>query len=188
MRIKYTDLEECSICRKTIIRGQAVSNCPWCFAKFHQPHFLEAIKIIGKCPTCKRDVSNHQINQIPEILSRLRIQHNVQLTFREALQLKTVDWKENKLKKIALAGKTLRILHDEISPRNHEFRRLVVQDETANVVFQVWGRKRMRILDDYSPGDIVVVKNPKRPYVYHEKRGVDFWVHENYSELAIIST
>ncbi len=185
MRTNY--IEECPICRKNIRKEQAVSSCPWCFSKFHQPHFLEAIKIIGKCPTCRRDVSNHQITQSSSILSRLRIQHNVQLTLKEAIQLKMADWEVNELKTISLVGKILRILPDDISPQNYEFRKLGVQDETTNVVFQVWGRKRMRLLDDYSSGDIVVVQDPKRPYVYHERRGVDFWVHENYSELFVES-
>ena len=174
--------------------NQLKTNCPNCQTPFHQAHLAEWVKIKGKCPICNTKLTLSLLD--PETTDKAFFQRYVFIELRrleegaisltEALELKDYHWEENFIRKISLVGEILKIFPEDKSPRGHLFRKLVIKDEMTIATLQVWGIKRIRHLDKYTQGDFVVIRNPKRPYEYHENMGVDFWVHETHSSISKI--
>lgn len=48
-----TEHHICLICRKPVLYGEQVLECPFCKIKAHAPHLLEWLRVKGTCPNCR---------------------------------------------------------------------------------------------------------------------------------------
>ncbi|MHA2250262.1 MAG: hypothetical protein ACXAD7_07865 [Candidatus Kariarchaeaceae archaeon] len=55
------NLNYCEICKTGFFEYDIIAKCPHCSKIYHKSHLLEAIKISGKCPTCKEELVEKQI-------------------------------------------------------------------------------------------------------------------------------
>ncbi len=51
----------CIVCQNSIVPLDSTLSCPQCRGQAHRIHFLEYLKVKGKCPQCKTDLDPHEL-------------------------------------------------------------------------------------------------------------------------------
>ncbi|MFX1404336.1 MAG: zinc-ribbon domain-containing protein [Promethearchaeota archaeon] len=51
----------CMVCQNSIVPLDSTLSCPRCRGQAHRIHFLEYLKVKGKCPECNADLDPHEL-------------------------------------------------------------------------------------------------------------------------------
>lgn len=59
----------CEVCKRDVTDLDSRLPCPICELVFHTSHFLESVRVTGKCPVCRDSVTQIQVNEIVQLVT-----------------------------------------------------------------------------------------------------------------------
>lgn len=57
----------CEVCKRDVTDIDSRLPCPSCGCIFHTSHFLESVRVYGKCPVCREAVNQFQVDEIVQL-------------------------------------------------------------------------------------------------------------------------